>query len=109
MALFEEIKTIQKNVDQRKLKFIGGNNGTYDFSGFKTFNDLTKDLYSKKMSIDDAEKKQDEFNVKLNALNRYFPRNEKYMKQKISFQIMHKPFLRRGRKLLKSLKKEYFC
>ena len=44
MVLIEEIKTIQKDVDYRKLKIIVGNNGTYDFSDFKTFNDLFKGL-----------------------------------------------------------------
>ena len=47
-ALIEEIKIIQKDVDYKKLKITGGNNVTYDFSDFKTFNDLSKDLYSKK-------------------------------------------------------------
>ena len=44
-------------MDYRKLKTIGGNNVTYDFSDFKTFNILSKDLYFKKMLIDDAEMK----------------------------------------------------
>ena len=60
MALFEEIKTIEKNVDYRKLKIIGGNSVMYDFSDFKTFNDLFEDLRFEKMSIDDAEIKQNE-------------------------------------------------
>ena len=47
MALFEEIKTIQKNVNYRKLKITGGNNVTYDFFDFKTFNNLFKDLQIK--------------------------------------------------------------
>ena len=34
----------------------------YDFSDFKTFNDLFEDLRFEKMSIDDAEIKQNEFN-----------------------------------------------
>ena len=82
MALFEEIKTIQKNDDYRKLKIIGGNNVTYDFSNFKTFNDLFKGLHSKKMSIDDAEMKQIEFDPKINALSRYSPRIQKYLETK---------------------------
>ena len=44
----EEIRIIQKNVDYRKLKITGGNNVTNDFSDFKTFNDLFRDLYLKK-------------------------------------------------------------
>ena len=74
-ALIEEIRIIQKDVDYKKLKITGGNNVAYDFSDFKTFNDLSKDLYSKKMSIDHAEMKQNEFDAKFNALSRYSPRN----------------------------------
>ena len=74
MTLFEEIKTIQKDVDYRKIKITGSNNVTYDFSDFKKCNDLCKDLFSKKMLIDDAEIKQNEFDAKLNALSRYSPK-----------------------------------
>ena len=59
-TLFEGIKTIQKNADYRKLKITGGNNVMYNFSDFKTFNDLFKGLRLKKMSTDDAEMKQNE-------------------------------------------------
>ena len=56
-ALIEEIRTIQESGDYKKLKIIGSNKVTYDFSYYKTFNELSKDLYSKKMTIDDAEMK----------------------------------------------------
>ena len=78
-ALIEEIRIIQKNIDYKKLKITGGNNVTYDFSDFKIFNDLSKDLYWKKMSIDDAGMKQNEFDAKLNALRGYSPRNQEYI------------------------------
>ena len=81
-ALTEEIRIIQKDVDYRKLKIIGGNNVTYDFSDFKTFNDLFKDFHFKKMLIDDAEMKQNEFDAKLNALSGYSPRNQNYIEAK---------------------------
>ena len=42
--LINEIKTIQKNVDYRKLKIRGGNNADYDFSDYKTFKELFRDL-----------------------------------------------------------------
>ena len=38
--LIEEIRALQKDVDYRKLIIRGGNNVTYDFSDFKTFNEL---------------------------------------------------------------------
>ena len=46
--LIEEIKNIQKNVDYRKLKTRSGNNADYDFSDYKTFKELFRDLYYKK-------------------------------------------------------------
>ena len=46
-ALTEEIRTIQKDVDYRKLKITGGNKVTYDFSDYKTFKELFRDLYLK--------------------------------------------------------------
>ena len=42
--LINEIKTIQKNVDYRKLKIRGGNNADYDFSDYKTFKELFRGL-----------------------------------------------------------------
>ena len=51
--LIEEIRTIQKDVDYRRLKITGGNKVTYDFSDSKTFKELFRDLYYKKMAIDD--------------------------------------------------------
>ena len=46
-ALIEEIRAIQKDVDHRKLIIRGGNNVTYDFRNYKTFNELYRDLYYK--------------------------------------------------------------
>ena len=56
-ALIEEIRAIQKDVDYKKLILRGGNNVTYDFSNYKTFNELYRDLYYKNMTINDAEMK----------------------------------------------------
>ena len=57
--LIEEIKVIQKDVDYRKLKIRGGKNVDYDFSDYKTFKKLFRDLYYKETRIDNAERKQD--------------------------------------------------
>ena len=55
--LIEEIKNIQKDVDYRKLKIRGGNNVDYDFSDYKTFKELFRELYYKKTTIDYVERK----------------------------------------------------
>ena len=47
MELIEEIKVIQKDVNYRKLKLRGGNNPGYDFSDYRTFKELFRDLYNK--------------------------------------------------------------
>ena len=89
------------------MKIIGGNNVTYDFSDFKTFDNLSRDLYFKKMTMDDAEMKQDEFDAKLNALSNYPPRNQNYIEAKNKLLDNTKNSMRGEKKLLKVLKKEY--
>ena len=74
--LTEEIKIIQKDVDYRKLKIPSGNNITYDFIDYKTFKELFRDPYYKNISIDEAERKQGEFDATLGALEIYLAKNK---------------------------------
>ena len=74
----KKLEPYKINIDYRKLTIRGGNNVTYDFSDFKTFSELFKDLRFEKMIIDDAEMKQDEFNAKLNVLSNYNSKIQKY-------------------------------
>ena len=103
-ALIEEIRTIQKNVDYKKLKIRGGNNVTYDFSDYKTFKELFKDLYFKKMIIDEAEIKQDEFNSILSFLSSYTPRDQKYIEAKNNLLNNAKNFYEGREKIIKVFK-----
>ena len=57
--LIEEIRVIQKDVDYRKLKIRGGNNTDYDFSDYKTFKELFRNLHYKRITIEEAEREQD--------------------------------------------------
>ena len=77
-TLIEEIRTTQKDANYRKLKIKSGNNATYDFSDYKIFKELFRDLYYRKMTIDDAEHIQAEFDLMLNVLSNYTPREKKY-------------------------------
>ena len=52
---------MQKDVDYRKLKITSGNQIMYDFSDYKTFEELFRDTNYRKMSINEAEREQDEF------------------------------------------------
>ena len=80
--LINEIKTIQKNVDYRKLKIRGGKNVDFDFSDYETFKELFRNLYYKKTTINYAERKQDEITGVIGALKVYAPRDYKYVEAK---------------------------
>ena len=77
--LINEIKTIQKNVDYRKLKIKGGNNVDYDFSDHRTYNELFRDLYYRNITLDEAKSKQVGFNAVLHLLKRYSRKHDKYV------------------------------
>ena len=83
----------KKDVDYRKLKIRGGNRVDYDFSDYKTFKELFRDLYYKNITIDEVEVKQYEFDTIINSLENYNPRNNKYVEAK--------------NKLLNNVKKNY--
>ena len=92
--LIEEINVIQKDVDYRKLKIKGANNVDYDFSDYKTFKELFRYLYYKETTIDEVERKQDEFNGVIGPLEKYTPKHNKCVEaKKKSFLIMLKNFM----------------
>ena len=64
--LIEEIRVIQKDVDYRKLNIRGGNNTDYEF----TIKELFRDLYYKKITLDDAEANQIQIDTVLYHLNK---------------------------------------
>ena len=107
-ALVEEIRIIQKDVDHRKLIIRGGNNFTYNLSYYKAFKELFRDLYYKKMTINDAEMKQNEFNSILDALNNYSPKAQKYIEAKNSLLNNAKNFYKRREKTIEGFKERIF-
>ena len=106
--LIEEIRVIQKDVDYRKLKIRGGNNVDYNFSDYETFKELFKGLYYRKITIDEAEREQVEFNAIIGVLENYTLRNDKYIEAKNKLLNNVKKFTRGEKKILKGLKTEYF-
>ena len=96
-ALIEEIRSIQKDFDYKKLKIIGSNKFTYDFSDYKTFKQLFRDIYYRNMSINKAEQKQGEFDAVLNALSEHSPRDQKYIEAKNKLLDNAKNFCKGGK------------
>ena len=61
---------------------MGGNGIDYDFSDYKTFNELFNDLYNRKMTINDPENIQNRFKLNIFFLKRYKPRFKEYIEAK---------------------------
>ena len=51
----------------------------YDFSDFKTFKELFRDLYYENLTINEAKSRQDEFNTMLQLLKKYSPKHDIYV------------------------------
>ena len=108
-GLIEKIKVIQKDTDYRKLKFRDGSNTDYDFIGYKLLKELFIELLYKKMSIDNAERKQDQFNAIIDVLkDGSKPRVDKYIDLKDKFLKNVKKITRGEKKLLRGLKLKFF-
>ena len=74
-----KIKTIQKDVNYRRIKIAEGNNITYDFSDYKTFKELFRDLYYRNMTINEEDRKQDKFDGSLVVLKIYPAKKEEHI------------------------------
>ena len=98
--LIEEIKIIQKDVDYRELKITDSNKTTYGFSDYKTFTELFRDLYYRNMTIDEGERKQDEFDGVLGTLSVYTAKKREYIESK-------NKLLKNAKKFLQVEKKNY--
>ena len=106
--LYEEIKSLQENVGYKKLKFAGGNNIEYDFSNYKTFNDFFNDIHCRRMTIDQAEIRQNNFNNELILLNDYSPKSSKYKEAKNNLLNNAKKFYDGRQKIIEGFKNGLF-
>ena len=75
----------EKLISNKKLNFKGGNNRDYDFSDYSSLKELFMAIYFRKLSIEEAERIQDEFNVLLGALEDYPAKALKYKEHKKIF------------------------
>ena len=80
----------------------------HDFSDYKTFKELFRDLYYTKMTINDAEIKQNEFNSKLDDLQIYKPRKLEYIEAKNSLINNAENFYKGREKIINGFKEGIF-
>ena len=106
--VIEQIATIRKDVDHRRLEIIGGNRAEYDFSDYKTFKELFRDFYYKKIQIDDAEANQIQFDTVFYNLNKYSPKNTKYTEAKNDLVKNVENFCEGRNKIIEGFKNNIF-
>ena len=108
--MIKEIKSIEENVGYEKLSFRGGNKKIYYFYKFETLEQLIKDLLNMNLTIDEAERKQNEFDEKFYILRFYPTRRSEYidLKESVSKNAKKKKNVTDGKKLFMGLKMEYY-
>ena len=71
--LSQEAKDLlEKLINYQKLNFKGGNNRDYDFRDYSSLKELFRAIYFRKLTIEEAKRIQDEFNVAL-GVQEYYP------------------------------------
>ena len=81
---------------------------SYEFSDYKTFKKLFRDLYYRKLTINEAKSKQGEFNGILGALSNYSPRDQKYIEAKNKLLNNAENFYNGRKKIIKGFKDGIF-
>ena len=70
--ILEKLNNQEKLINYKKLK--GGNNSEYDFSDYRSFKEFFKAIYYTKVTIEESEAIQEEFDAGTGALKIYKPK-----------------------------------
>ena len=81
--MLEKLNNQEKLINYNKLNFKGGNNVDFDFSEYGSF----KAIYYRKITIEEAERIQEEFDAIHGALKNYKPKRPKYNENKEKLSI----------------------
>ena len=80
----------------------------HDFSDYKTFKELFRDLYYRTVTIDETESKQEESNVVLDVLKEYNPKHDKYVTLKNNLLDNASKFYKGRETIIEGFKKGVF-
>ena len=69
--ILEKLNNQEKLINYRKLNFTGGNKADYDFSEYRSLKELFKAIYYRNITIEKAERIQEEFNAIIDILKNY--------------------------------------
>ena len=90
--ILELLNSQEKLINYKKLNFRGGNNIDYDFSKYRSLKKLFRAICYRKVTIEEAERVQEEFDAIIGALNVYDARKLKYKEGKTKLLINAKKF-----------------
>ena len=79
--MLEKLNNQEKLINYQKLYLKEGNNAEYDFSDYRSLKEIFKGIYYRKITIEEAEAIQEEFNGVIGALEIYGARKPKYIKK----------------------------
>ena len=87
--MLEKLNNQEKLINYQKVGFIGGNKvDYYDFSDYKSLKEIFKAIYYRKITIEEAEAIQEEFDGTYGALEKYkTKKNSKYVKPRAKLLI----------------------
>ena len=83
----EKLNNQEKLINFKKLSFKGGNNHDYDFSDYSPLKAFFRAICFRKLTIEEAERIQDEFNAALGVLEDYPAKATKYKEYKKNLLI----------------------
>ena len=81
----EKLNNQGKLINYKKLNFEVGNDRVYDFSDYSSLKEFFRAIYFRKLTIEEVERIQDEFNVVLGVLKDYPANTRKYKEHKKIF------------------------
>ena len=74
--LLKKLNNQEKLINYQKLHLKGNNNAEYDFSNYRSLKDFFKAIYYTKITIEETEAIQEEFNAVIAALEIYKPKKK---------------------------------
>ena len=75
--MLEKLSNQEKLINYMKLNFTGGSKVDYDFSEYRPLKEFFKAIYYRNITIEEAERIQEEFDAIIGALKIYKPKKNK--------------------------------
>ena len=97
--MLEKLNNQEKHINYQKPYLKGGNNHEYDFSDYRSLEEFFKTIYYRKITIEEDEAIQEEFDGVYGALEKYKPKKESYVGKRGKLLINAKNFYE-GRQMI---------